>query len=106
MKKNIHPQYYTDAVVTCACGNTFTTGSTLKTIRVEICSKCHPFYTGKQRIVDTENLVKKFEAKRKEAKKKKSVSKKEKKSRRRAKVSEIRGKKALTLKDMLKDLKK
>ncbi len=57
MKTDIHPEYYTDAQVTCACGNTWTTGSTAKEIRVELCSKCHPFYTGEQRIVDTEGRV-------------------------------------------------
>ncbi len=61
MKKGIHPNFYTDAVVTCACGNTWTTGSTQKTLRTEICSKCHPFYTGEQaRIVDTEGQVDRF----------------------------------------------
>ena len=61
MKKGIHPTFYPDAVVTCACGNTWTTGSTRKTIRTEVCSKCHPFYTGEQaRIVDTEGQVDRF----------------------------------------------
>lgn len=61
MKKGIHPTFYTDAVVTCACGNTFITGSTRKAIRTEICSNCHPFYTGEQaRIVDTEGQVDRF----------------------------------------------
>ncbi len=61
MKKGIHPTFYTDAVVTCACGNTWVTGSTRKTIRTEICSNCHPFYTGEQaRIVDTEGQVDRF----------------------------------------------
>jgi large subunit ribosomal protein L31 len=61
MKKGIHPTFYTDAVVTCACGNTWTTGSTKKVIRTEICSRCHPFYTGEQaRIVDTEGQVDRF----------------------------------------------
>ncbi len=61
MKKGIHPAFYTDAVVTCACGNTWVTGSTRKTIRTEICSNCHPFYTGEQaRIVDTEGQVDRF----------------------------------------------
>ena len=61
MKKGIHPTFYTDAVVTCACGNTWITGSTRKTIRTEICSNCHPFYTGEQaRIVDTEGQVDRF----------------------------------------------
>ncbi len=61
MKKGIHPTFYTDAVVTCACGNTWTTGSTKKTIRTEVCSNCHPFYTGEQaRIVDSEGQVDRF----------------------------------------------
>jgi len=59
MKKDIHPQYF-EAKVTCACGNTFTTSSTLKEIAVEICSYCHPFYTGKQKIVDTAGRVEKY----------------------------------------------
>ncbi|MBI2321205.1 MAG: 50S ribosomal protein L31 [Chloroflexi bacterium] len=60
MKAEIHPTYYADAMVTCACGNTFTVGSTRKTIRVEICSRCHPFFTGEQRIVDTAGQVERF----------------------------------------------
>lgn len=59
MKEGIHPQYG-KAVVSCACGNTFETRSTKSTIRVEICSSCHPFFTGKQKIVDTEGRVEKF----------------------------------------------
>jgi large subunit ribosomal protein L31 len=62
MKEGIHPAYG-PAVVTCACGNTFETRSTKSVIRVEICSKCHPFFTGKQKIVDTEGRVEKFEQK-------------------------------------------
>lgn len=61
MKDKIHPQYYTDCKVTCACGNTFTTGSTLKEIRVELCNVCHPFYSGKQKFVDTARRVEKFQ---------------------------------------------
>ena len=60
MKKDIHPKFYTDAVVTCACGNTFTTGSTQPKIMVEICSNCHPFFTGTQKLIDTEGRVDKF----------------------------------------------
>jgi len=60
MKKDIHPTYYLDAVVTCACGNSWTTGSTQKEIRTDVCSKCHPFFTGEQRIVDTEGQVDRF----------------------------------------------
>ena len=60
MKPKIHPEYYTDAQVTCACGNTFTIGSTKKTLKVELCSKCHPFFTGEQRVVDTLGRVERF----------------------------------------------
>lgn len=61
MKADIHPKYYPDATVTCACGNTWKTGSTRKEIRVEICSKCHPFFSGEQaRIVDIEGQVDRF----------------------------------------------
>ncbi len=61
MKKNIHPTFYPDAVVTCACGNTWTTGSTKKEIRTEVCSKCHPFFTGQQqRLIDIEGQVDRF----------------------------------------------
>jgi large subunit ribosomal protein L31 len=60
MKKDIHPEYYPEATITCACGNTWTTGSTQKEIRVDICSNCHPFFTGEQRIVDTEGQVDRF----------------------------------------------
>ncbi|HBR30035.1 MAG TPA: 50S ribosomal protein L31 [Firmicutes bacterium] len=60
MKKDIHPQY-AKATITCACGETFETGSTKKEIRVEICSNCHPFFTGKQRIVDSGGQVEKFQ---------------------------------------------
>jgi len=60
MKEKIHPQYYKDAKVICSCGNTYTIGSTRKEIRVELCSKCHPFYTGEQRVVDTAGRVERF----------------------------------------------
>jgi len=69
MKKGIHPKYYKEAKVRCACGNEFVVGATVPEIRVEICSKCHPFYTGKEKIVDTARRVEKFERKRKMAKK-------------------------------------
>jgi large subunit ribosomal protein L31 len=61
MKKDTHPTYYADAQVICACGNTWTTGSTRKVIRTEVCSKCHPFFTGQQqRLVDREGQVDRF----------------------------------------------
>ncbi len=63
MKQNIHPSYYSDAVVTCACGNTFTTGSTKQKIQIEVCSACHPFYTGTQRFIDTQGRVERFQSK-------------------------------------------
>jgi len=60
MKSNIHPQYFTDAKVVCVCGNTFTIGSTKKLLKVELCSKCHPFFTGERRMVDTAGRVERF----------------------------------------------
>ena len=60
MKAAIHPEYFHDAVVTCSCGNTFTTGSTMQTLHTEVCSVCHPFFTGQQRIIDTGGQVERF----------------------------------------------
>lgn len=60
MKQGIHPTYYEEATVICACGNTWKTGSTRKSIHTDVCSKCHPFFTGEQRIVDTEGQVDRF----------------------------------------------
>ncbi len=60
MKKSIHPKWNHQAVVTCACGNTFETGSTLDTIQLDICSACHPFYTGSMKFVDTQGRVERF----------------------------------------------
>lgn len=63
MKANIHPEYHDDAVVRCACGEEFITGSTKKELRVEICSKCHPFFTGKQKLLDSGGRVERFKKK-------------------------------------------
>ena len=60
MKENIHPKYFSEAQVICACGNTWTTGATQEEIRTDVCSACHPFYTGEQRIVDTAGQVERF----------------------------------------------
>ncbi len=60
MKQGIHPQWFDDATVICACGNTWKTGATKKELRVDVCSACHPFFTGQQRIVDTEGQVDRF----------------------------------------------
>ncbi len=62
MKKDIHPKYFSKAKATCACGNSFIVGSTKEFIETEICSKCHPFYTGQEKVVDTLGQVQKFKA--------------------------------------------
>jgi len=70
MKADIHPKYYNDAKVTCACGNIFAVGATIPEIRVEVCSACHPFYTGQMKFVDTAGRVDAFKAKLAKASKK------------------------------------
>jgi len=100
MKKDIHPQYYTDCKVSCVCGNTFVTGSTEKEIKVELCSLCHPFYTGKQKLVDSAHRVEKFAAKVKAKEENKTIGKKVK----RAKRAEERAKKEVVVKT--KDIKR
>jgi|SaaInlStandDraft_7_1057024.scaffolds.fasta_scaffold241494_1 large subunit ribosomal protein L31 len=78
MKKDIHPKYQTDAKVACACGSSFSTGSTMEKIQTEICAECHPFYTGKQNLIDTAGRVDRFKArvkKTEELKDKKSSKK-------------------------------
>ncbi len=85
MKKDIHPTYYPDAKVTCACGNVFYVGSTKKEIAVEICYACHPFYTGKEKLIDTAGRVEKFKAKREKASKTATRSKTEKRATKAAK---------------------
>lgn len=68
MKASIHPKWFPEAKVTCACGKTFTVGATMPEIQVEVCSNCHPFYTGKMKYVDTEGRVDAFHARQKKAK--------------------------------------
>jgi large subunit ribosomal protein L31 len=70
MKADTHPTYFPKAKVTCACGRSFTVGSTKEKIEVEICSACHPFYTGNEKILDAAGRVEKFKARRAAAKKK------------------------------------
>jgi large subunit ribosomal protein L31 len=96
MKKDIHPQVHTDTKVACACGNSFTTMSTLPEISVEICSACHPFFTGQQKFVDTEGRIEKFQKKVKIAEEKKKTTSKKKKG----KKTESPGKRG-SLKEML-----
>lgn len=80
MKQAIHPQFFEQAQVICACGNKFTTGSTQEVIHVELCANCHPFYTGEQRFVDSASRIQKFQKKQEVAKlhvtKKKELEKK------------------------------
>lgn len=104
MKKNIHPKYNHDIKVVCSCGNTFVTGSTLEvdTLNVELCSACHPFYTGEQKIVDTDNVVKKYEERAKKTAGMSFRSKKEKMESRKQKRSKFESNSSTpTLKDML-----
>ncbi|MFH1287039.1 MAG: 50S ribosomal protein L31 [Candidatus Magasanikbacteria bacterium] len=85
MKKDIHPTYNEEAIIACACGNEFKVGSTKPEIRVELCSECHPFYTGKQKFVDTARRVEKFQEKM-ERVKAAAQSRKGKKAKKAAKV--------------------
>lgn len=106
MKKDIHPDYNHNVKVVCSCGNTFVTGSTLNDeIVTDLCSNCHPFYTGEQKIVDTDNLVAKFEEKKSKASTS-FRSKRQKMADRKKKLQKIHEKDSqktneLTLKDML-----
>ena len=63
MKADIHPEYHKEAKVSCVCGASFVTGSTMSQIKVDICSECHPFYTGKQKLIDTEGRIERFKKK-------------------------------------------
>ncbi|MDG1950478.1 MAG: 50S ribosomal protein L31 [bacterium] len=83
MKKDIHPNYTVAATISCACGETYTTGSTNPQMQTELCAKCHPFYTGKQKIIDTARRVEKFE-KRAAAQAEDATGKKVKTAKRRA----------------------
>jgi large subunit ribosomal protein L31 len=68
MKAKIHPQYFDKAQVVCVCGNRFTVGSTMETIHIELCSKCHPFFTGEERFLDARSVIQRFNDKREKAK--------------------------------------
>jgi large subunit ribosomal protein L31 len=102
MKNKIHPQWYDDCKVTCACGHTFITGSTLPEIKVEICAACHPFFTGEMKYVDTLGRVEKFKQKQAQAKTQKYVNKSERKKMK-AKNEEARAKATpKSLKEMIR----
>ena len=100
MKKQIHPTYYPQAKVSCACGNSFITGSTLPEIKVDICSACHPFFTGSQKLIDTQGRVERFIQQREKAKAYK-MNKKTKKT-----LKEEKPEPPKTLREMLKTIKK
>ncbi|HBA36912.1 TPA: 50S ribosomal protein L31 [Candidatus Falkowbacteria bacterium] len=101
MKKEIHPKYYPACKVSCVCGHTFLTGSTEPELKVELCSACHPFYTGKQKLVDTARRVEKFQAK---VQAKAGAGDKKGKKVKRAARAEVRAKKEVVVKT--KDLKR
>lgn len=95
MKKDIHPKWYKEATISCACGSTFTIGSTVPEMNVEICSACHPFYTGQEKLIDTAGRVEKFEQRRTEAEKVTRTKKK-------VKEGKKRPERPKTLKEMLR----
>ena len=99
MKTQIHPQWYPEAQVSCVCGNTFTIGSTKPEIRLEICSRCHPFFTGEMRYADTEGKVEQFQKRMAVAKQQAPVLAKKKAKKLHIKPVEDTGPK--TLKEML-----
>lgn len=99
MKQNTHPQWYPQATVSCACGNTFTVGSTKQTIKVEICAKCHPFFTGTMKFIDTAGAVEKFQKKQAFAQTQTLVLAKKKAKKQGKSLEEDQGPK--TLKEML-----
>ncbi len=96
MKDNVHPKWYPDAKITCACGNTFKIGSTKPEIQVDICSKCHPFYTGEIRFVDTQGRVERFQTRQKATQGKTYIKKKDKRNKEEKETREPK-----TLKEML-----
>ena len=104
MKQRIHPTWHKNAVVTCNCGHSFTTGSTMLKLHVDICHKCHPLYTGTEKLIDTEGLVQKFQ-KRQQAFEKIKKEAKEKKTVKETREKETAGR-PRTLKEMLDYAKK
>jgi large subunit ribosomal protein L31 len=102
MKKGIHPQWYPDATVTCACGESYTIGMSKPDLSVEICSSCHPFYTGEMKYVDTLGRVERFQKKQKMAEKQSTVIAERKKKKR---EKEIEQRQPKSLKDMLMSMK-
>lgn len=105
MKANIHPVWYPDAQVSCACGNQYTVGSTKQKISVDICSKCHPFFTGEMRFVDTMGRVEKFSQKMTAASGTKYMSKKAKLTLKKKQEEDEEASKPKSLKEMFDRVK-
>ncbi len=103
-KANLHPVWFAEAKVTCACGNTFTTGSTQEAIRVDICSNCHPLFTGQQKFIDTLGQVERFQKKTEVSQAKRQI-KQQVLQARAAKVTETKTEKP-SLKDLLMQARK
>ena len=101
MKKDIHPKWYPEAKVSCVCGNSFTVGSTKEEIRVEVCSNCHPFFTGQQKFVDSLGRVEKFQAKQKATPSSPLIAKRKKKLLKKIKEAKEDENRPKTLKEML-----
>ncbi len=104
MKPEIHPKLNKECVVTCVCGNQFVTISTLPSIQVEICSNCHPFFTGQQKLVDTEGRVDKFNKRAKRIEDTK-ISAKSKITKQKTKIDDSKSQKPTTLKELMKQMK-
>jgi large subunit ribosomal protein L31 len=102
MNKSIQPQWYEDAVVSCACGNTFTVGASKQTIRIDICNACHPFFTGEMRFIDAMGRVERFQHKQ-QAASAMAETLSEKKKKKEEKQAQLRNPKSL--KDMLMGIK-
>lgn len=105
MKTAIHPKWFKDAKVTCACGNTFTVGATTEEVHVDVCSSCHPFYTGQMKFLDTAGRVEKFKS-RMTTKAVKNVSKADKRKAKRAKRIQEELERPDTLTELRKAVKK
>lgn len=101
MKKDVHPKWYPEARVTCSCGHTFTVGSTLEEIQVEVCSACHPLFTGQMKYVDTAGRVERFQKKQAATSGEKVLKKKERKLLRRLQAEKEEEERPKSLKEML-----
>ena len=105
MKANIHPQFYPEAKVSCACGNTFIMGLTLPELNIEVCSNCHPFYTGQMKYVDTAGRVETFKAKLAGASKKVLTKTEKRKLKKQKRIESERGR-PTSLEELRKNKKK